>query len=82
MGRKEVVLKKGLYKTCEGKEGRGRRNGKALSSRASTPIVARTGLAPPKKVGHSIFGLEMYLFPLSPSLPLSVQFPKNGFFPL
>ena len=40
----------------------------ALSSRASTPIVARTGLAPPKKVGHSIFGLEMYLFPLSQSL--------------
>ena len=37
----------------------------ALSSRASTPIVARTGLAPPKKVGHSIFGLEMYLFPPS-----------------
>ena len=70
------MLKKGLHKTYQGKEGRGRRKGKALSSRASTPIVAQTGLAPPKKVGHSIFGLEMYLF------PLSVQFPKNGFFPL
>ena len=75
------MLKKGLHKTYEGKEGRGRRKGKALPSRPQTPIVARPGHVPPKKVSHSIFGLEMYLFPLSPSLPLSVQFPKNGFFP-
>ena len=66
------VLKKELHKTFEGEEDEDE-EGPLISTLRKGQLLS--ALAPSKKVGHSILGLEMHL-----SLSLSIQFPKNGFF--